>query len=566
MPTFTSIPSGFNESLDSTTDFIGGTYTNYAKPFQNLTSAVYVKQSGQDIPYTLQDIDLDGQLEIVVGSATGTVLVSYNYQNGTSPYNQAIEITVFNPTGTHNNYITVSNFPIITITTPVTGTIDGVGNQLIRIGNMSGKIDSSYIYDSGELGTMAASAVSKNQEKLDLQDSITSLYNTKNDKLKEHNVNIKFSVFYNEGYDYVVSFPNESQFYQDEFDSIGTWQWLTYGPLQSTWYYYGGNSEIYYDKLEKELTYNRQEITTSTLEGYQQQIKIPRGSLTLTIPASSNYSGIAVPDKAIDGQIGLTNAYQSRNLNPATVYIQLDQPAYLTKIRINPSPESVLERIESVKLSDTQFGSYIELLKNPIDVANEWIDIDTSSGNSLGITIQDDNSQDLIYLPKKQWIAVKVYRSLESDVWINEIEIYKANYSTIQQTFLDNTWAFYNQNLVDAARVYGPNVGWDTIPPTGRATWSQARFASTLTGGPSGGITTRQQAISAWLARPEIQSIIAQVNAEGDGIYLNNQKRLWRDKFNNSVTQQFSLQNSINDNAVSIVKINSELNDYSRYI
>jgi len=562
MPTFTVDIQNTQEALDTITDYIGGTFKNYIKTIFPPISVVYVKQSGVEIPYTLEDIDGDGELEIVVGSATESALVKFNYEGGDEPYSQAAEITIYNPTGTPNNYVEVTNYPVTTVNDPATGTIDGIGNQLIRVGGLTGKINVNYQYDAGELGAMAGAAVSKEEEYDELIASIDNLEQTKIDKYNEFVINNKMATFYYQGFDLTVSYPTEYDLYQDEYDNKGSWTWQDQGGGNFTWYYTGGHSTEFAAGIIEEIEYNKKELASMAIQGLQQEEKISLDTLTISTAVSGeNFQyGERILEKAIDDQIGIDNAFQSNAINPITIFITLDSLQYITKIRINATPELGLEIIESVKLMDDYGTSGIELLREPKEVANEWIDIDAIQKftDDFGIAEEDENGQEKIYLAKKKIIGITISRALSDNVWINEIEIYKAAYTPTQLSILESTWNIYNINIIDSQRNYGPDDGWDTIPPTGRATWIDTRFTNTL--------TNRQSNITTWVELPENIADAAQIVDEGDTNYVISQKKLWREKFDSSETQQFGIQNSISDTGVEIVKIGSELRDYQRYL
>lgn len=566
---FTSSPTNNTETLEVTINYIGGTYRNYIKPSQELTTVVYVKQSGVDIPYTLEDIDGDGLLEIIVGTVRETVLIKYNYVNGTSTYSEAQEATIYNPTGTPDNYVTVTKYPILTITTPATGTISGVSKEIIKVGGMTGKIPVEYTYDAGDLGTMASANLDKTNENTDLTSSITSLYNSKDKKQQEVSVYSKLASYYALGYENIYELTNEKQYYQDEFDTRGSWQFLPDGLNPPKWYYYSGNSTTFADRISKELEINKRELSALALEGIKKEVLVSRGDITITAPTSGNFKDDHALDRAIDGQLGVDSAYQSNGINPITVYLQLSTPVYFTRIRINAAPEAILQKILSVKLTDTQYGSGTELLTEVKQVTNEYCDIDCIQKfkDSDGVVLKDNNENELIYLLKKQWVQVTMSRDLSNDVWINEIQLYKADFDTNMMTYADSTTTIYTQNLADSTKTYGPNVGFDTNPPTGRVTWMGARFTKTLTNAPSGGgITSRQYNIDAYLALPDVDSDIDTLTAEGDANYINSKKKFWRDQLNDSLTQRYSIQNSINSTALEITNNNSEISEYGRYI
>jgi hypothetical protein len=566
---FTSDPTDFTETLEVTVSYIGGQYKNYIKPSQEITSVVYVKQSGVDISYSLEDIDGDGLLEIVVGDADETILIKYNYVGGEDTYSEAQEVTVYNPTGAPDNYITVSNYPILSITQPATGEISGVSNEIIKVGSLTGKISAQYSYDAGDLGTMASANLDKTEENTDLEDSIESLYSSKEKRQKEVSLYSKLACYYYLGYESIYELLSEKQYYQDEFDTRGSWQFLDDFPYDSKWYYYSGNSSIFSDRILKEIEINKRELSALALEGIKSEVEVVREVLTIQAPASGNFKDANVLEKAIDGQTDINSAFQTDNLNPITIYIQVSEPIYFTRLRINSTPEYILQNILSIKLSDSQFEDGTEILSEIKQTTNEWVDIDCVQRfkDSSNVTSTDNNDQELIYLLKKQWVQITMSRDLSNDVWVNEVELYKADYDSDIMTYADKTYEIYLQNVSDSLKNYGPNIGFDTNPPTGRVTWMGARFSKTLTDAPSGGgANSRQYSIDQYLDLSDTKADIDTISAEGDANYINSKRKFWRDQYEESINKRYSIQNSINNIALEVTNNKSEISEYDRYI
>jgi len=581
MPTFPSDPQRVQETLEVTVDFLGGQFYNYVKPILELTSVVFVKQAGIEIPYAVEDIDHDGKLEIVVGDVFGTVLVSYNFadQGDDEPYVQALSTITYNPSGTPNNYVTVTDYPIITVHTPATGSIDGIANQIIRIGGLyseNGKIDVDYTYDAGQLGALARQALEQEEEQDSQRESITSMYSNKTAKLEVYDINLEFADYYYRGYDYTKIWLEEKQNYANEDIGIGSWNYVWVPPQPNptpppptlpgyyTYQYVSGNQTLYQSAIAAQQDLYVRELITLAIQGYKAEVLIDSTTLTVS-GAGINFVGTRSPFKACDGQLGEENAFQSDNVNPVTIKIQLEQPEYITKIRINASPEEVLENIESVIIADDYSGTNsIELLispqEAPIETSYEWYDVDATQRwrDQYGVPLEDANGQEQIYLVKKQWVFVTMSRALSEDVWLNEVEIYKANYDNLTMQFIDGTWALYNSSSYWSTHPnWGLDIGFDTNPPTGRATWIEER--KTLT-------AARRALIDEILGLGDNISLISQVQAEGDINYIYSQNKLWREKFEETYDQQYGMQRSINSSAVEVVKINDELTNYARYL
>jgi hypothetical protein len=329
MTYFTTNSTNATETVTISKDYIGGVYNNYVKPSFQLESVVSAKQLGLNISYTLQDIDGDGFLELIVGDLTGVVTLIYYIEGITDFYQESIEITI-NSTGVPNNYFETKNYPILSINSPASGVIEGSYKNIVRVGTMTGKIEIDYNYDSGEINDIAKQIKNKIDENDDLQNSILTQKTNMEYLQKEINLNNKYLALYNRAYDFQKNDVDELLYMEDEKNTIGTW---TYIPSASTYYYMEGDSTTFFDRLSKELSLNREQISTYSLLGNYYQEKALQ--VTTTSSPSGNYSFYTV-DKITDGLNGENYSFQSDSINPITINLELDSLKYLTKILDKP--------------------------------------------------------------------------------------------------------------------------------------------------------------------------------------------------------------------------------------
>jgi hypothetical protein len=529
-------------------DFLGGAFNNYIIPSFEFTTILSVKQAGSDIQYSVEDINNDGILEVVVGAVTGYCLISYNITDVVDIYQETKEVTIFSD-GIPNNYLTTKNFPITSLNYPSSGTIEGSYKNIVRVGSMTGRITVDYIYDSGEINTIANKIKKIEDESIDLRNAIISQYTNRETLQKELNIDNKYVSLYNRSYDFQVNLPNENTYYSDELNTIGTW---TYVSSAGTYYYLSGSSATFLDRVSKEILLNKKVISTYSILGNYYEKKYE--TITVTSSPTGNYSFFTV-DKVIDGFTEESFSFQSDGSNPVSVFLELDSFQYFTKIRINSTPKEELQSIISVKICDDIFDTNsIELATELKTVSNQFVEYYCQQDWNL----DDENGNSLVYLPKKKVLKITLSNPKQENVWISEIEIYCANYTTEDKAFVDDLWRTYNENIIYYSTSYGPNIGFD-VPsaPVGRATWWNSRLNLN---------ETRQQNITTFINFFSNQDIVEQVNSEGDLLYNQYQKNVWRLKYEDQKKKYVSINESINSNAIQIVNNNNQLIDYERYI
>ena len=550
MTFFTSLPTNFSETVNVVQDYIGGTYNNYIKTNYTIESVQSVKQSGLNIPYTLADVNNDGVKEIVIGALTGLFSVVYKIVDVSDIYQETLEATIFSD-GIQNNYVLTKSFPITTVNNPVSGIIDGTYKNKIRVGTTTGKLNIDYVYDNGEINTIAKQIKKLSDENQDLRISMSNQYTTIDTSQKTLNVTNKFLSLYNRTYDFKVNNPNELSNYNNETTNIGTWSYAT---SANTYYYFAGNNAAYIDSLNIQKLNYQKEISTYSLLGNYYEQKEP--SLTASTEISGN-NGYYTIDKAVDGLLGVPYAFESKNINPLTIYAELPINKYITKIRINSTPNEEIQTITNVTICDSISSSG---LNNPIvifsgtkNVSNQFVEFYCQQN----FNIKDENLNDLMYLPNKKIVAITLNRPGKLSVLMNEIEIYSANFTPEDLAYYNETCNLYNELLTIQNKPFGPNSGYDTVPPTGRATWYESRRLSMI---------NRKTNFETFVSYFANQNIINQVMSEGDLLYVQDQKRKWRTKFDDT-TKSYKAQNEVlNDNAIKVVSNDQQLIDYERYI
>lgn len=542
--------------LPVTSQSVGGVQANYIKPSFVPEQWAQVFLDGQSVPFSLADVNNDGNLEAVVWSNDGAAKISY-YLNG-QVYNETVSITSFVSGGTPNNFATLTQIPALNIILPKVYSIDGNAREIIRVGSEVDKVTVIYNTDTLERGELLRTVNTLQQQNTSKQTNIEDL-RTQLTPDTNYTLTWKNAVQYNEYYDYVVNIPAEKEACFQENTTFGGWFSQMEGFFNHT-IYYSGQSGKYNTQLTQELSSNRYEINTIT-QRFLNEDAIAVGT-TATV-SSSGGGGVVTAPLVVDGS-GNTET-TAVNINPAQFIIDLGSSQYITKILIKGAVEYKVQNLLNLYLSDNPYGTDLDLLTETSPLGNEYAAFPTRQQffDNNNAPFKDEAGKFFYYLPKKRYVRLNIASVLDKNPTLCEVEVYVVKPSDPTfLTFYDKSLTRYNLNWLQQFQPFGPDNGdVFSFQDNGRSNWATQRALITSNRGPSGSINSREQDIDVYSGSTYVTTQRqAALNISTEPQVFKGQRQLLTETWEKSYTGLLQKYNDMNQLSVDIAKNLNEIN------